>query len=231
LPKKVYEVISDYKPSKKTHLTPNQIKCISLFKKGIRFEPKQMIQDNIEFLSDEKAKDRYHATEAMVFGTLRIAKGLGIIKEIDDKPISFNDFCALESVSYFADQLRGSKNRNLKDGKIASTKKDYLYRLWHFNNWLHGKSFNFKIEKHLTDTTFEITTQSITLDSVEHFLNLFQQPHSNDSDYIKVIKRYLNDEIHSGSSVGYMNMKYASIISYFEKNECELHFKYDPFLE
>ena len=139
------------------------------------------------------------------------------------------DFCQLESVSYFASQLRGSKYRNLKDTrKLSSTKKDYLYRLWEFNNWLHGKSFDFKIEKQLSDNTYQVDTENITLESVDHFLQLFQQPHSNDSDYIKVIKRFLNDEKHKKCSVGYMKLKHVVILSYFEKNECELRFKYDP---
>jgi len=160
---KSYQVLAEFDPKIHTiHLTKTETKCIKLLKKGSVFQPKTMITDNIENLTNELTRDKHHATSCMVFKTLKIAKGLGIIVEVDDKPISFDGFCNLESVSYFADQLRGSKNQNIKETrKIVSTKKDYLYRVWEFNNWLHGKSFNFKTVKHLTETTFEQNTESI----------------------------------------------------------------------
>jgi len=227
---KSYEVLEEFRPSKhKIRLTRTERKCINLLKKGNVFEPKNLIDDNVNYLTAPMTRDKRHATSCMVFKTLKIAKELGILKEVSDKPYSFEEFCNLESVSYFASQLRGSKNRNLKETrKIVSTKKDYLYRLWEFNNWLHGKAFDFKVEKHLSETTFEIKTEKITLENVEHFLELFKQPHSNDSDYIKIIKRFLNDEMHVKCSVGYMKLKHVSILAFFEKNECELRFKYDP---
>jgi len=50
--------------------------------------------------------------------------------------ISFQNFCKLESVSFFMSQLRGNKRRNTIPKSIVSTKKNYLYSLWNFHYWL-----------------------------------------------------------------------------------------------
>ncbi len=230
LPKKTYQVLAEYDPKvHDIHLTKKETRCIQLFKKGDVFEPKTIINDNLDYLTPTDSTSKLFTTRTCVFKTLKIAKGLGIIQEIHDEPISFNDFCEQESISYFADQLRGSKNRNLKENrKLVSTKRDYLYRCWEFNNWLHGQSFDFKVVKHLSESTFEVKTETVTLDGLEHLLTLYKASFNSESDYIKIIKRFLNSESNAKCSAGYMHMKRTAITSYFEKNECELKFKYDP---
>ena len=130
--KRIYKVIEGFDSSKHTEvtLTKMQSKCMNLLKKGEVFEPKNLINDNIDTLSTFTAKDKHNAVSSTVFTTLSIAKGLGIIKEVNDKPISFENFIQQDSIQYFADQLRGSKNKNIKESrKLSSTKKDYLYRI------------------------------------------------------------------------------------------------------
>jgi len=230
LPKKVYQVLEEYNPKKhNVSLRPSQRKCFELLKKGDIFEPKIMIVDNAEYFATASCKDHLNASKHAVFSTLRIARSLGIIKEVDTGVISFNDFCQLESLKYFSEQLRGTKNKYLKVTKTdGSTKKNYLYRCWEFNNWLHGKTFEFKQTKHLTETTFETITEKITVDGLEHLLDLYKKSFNSDSDFIRVIKRFLNDEVNRKCSAGYMKFKRVAILAYFEKNECDLRFKYDP---
>jgi len=225
-----YEVLENFNKKKhKSFFTKSQTKCIELLKKGDKFKPVNLINNNLDYLPTFTATNKHRATSITVFNTLKIAKGLGIVRIVDDKPISFDDFCQLESISYFADQLRGSKNKNLVEKrKLVSTKKDYLYRVWEFNNWLHGKSFDFKMVKHLSESTFETRTEKVTLEGLEHLLNLYKESFQTDSDYIRVIKKFLNDDSHAKCSVGYMKLKHVAIMSFFEKNECDLRFKYDP---
>ena len=64
--------------------TGTQSKCIKLLKKGDVFEPKNLIDDNVDYLTAPLTKDKRHATSCMVFKTLKTAKGLGIIKEVTD---------------------------------------------------------------------------------------------------------------------------------------------------
>ena len=229
MPKRTYEVLQEYDPKKHGELTKMQSRCLSLMKQGDIFEPKDLINDNMDYLSTFVSKNKKYSASHTVFDTLKIAKGLGIIREVDDNPVSFDEFCQIESISYFADQLRGSKNKNLEEKrKVSSTKKDYLYRIWEFNNWLHGKAFEFKTTVYLSDTTFETRKEMVTLEGLDHLLTLYKNSFNADSDYIRVIKRFLNDETHKKCSVSYMKLKHTAISAFFEKNECDLRFKYDP---
>ena len=230
LPNRTYQVLEEYNP-KKHHvkLKPSQLKCIALLKKGDTFEPKNMIVDHADYLATKSAKSKLTASKHVVAETLRIAKELGIVQTFETTVMPFEEFCQLDSIQYFGEQLKGTKTKFLKSVNYdSSTKRNYLYRTWEFNEWLHGKTFEFKQTKHLTETTFETITEKITLDGIEHFLELFKRSFNSDSDFIRVIKRFLNDEMNRKCSVGYMKMKRNAILSYFEKNECELKFKYDP---
>ena len=223
-------MLEEYDPKKhNVKLRPSVLKCITLFKKGDTFEPKDMIVDHADYLASKNAKSKLVASKHVVDNTLKIAKELGIIKEPELDVLPFEEFCQLETIQYFSEQLKGTKTKYLKSVNYdSSTKRNYLYRAWEFNNWLHGKSFEFKQTKHLTETQFEVVTEKITLEGLEHFLELFKRSFNSDSDFIRVIKRFLNDEMNRKCSVGYMKMKRNAILSYFEKNECELKFKYDP---
>ncbi|MHA7647351.1 hypothetical protein [Nitrosopumilus sp. S4] len=225
-----YQVLEEYDPKKhNVKLRPSVLKCITLLKKGDTFEPKNLIVENADYLASKNAKSKLVASKHVVDNTLKIAKELGIIKEPESIGLSFEDFCQLDTVQYFSEQLKGTKTKYLKSVSYdSSTKRNYLYRTWEFNNWLHGKTFEFKQTKHLTETQFEIVTEKITIEGLEHFLELFKRSFNSDSDFIRVIKRFLNDEMNRKCSVGYMKMKRNAILSYFEKNECELKFKYDP---
>ena len=65
---KSYQVLEEFRPSKhKVHLTGTQAKCIKLLKKGDVFEPKTLIENNIDNLTSPLTKDRHHATSCMVF--------------------------------------------------------------------------------------------------------------------------------------------------------------------
>ena len=227
---RTYQVLEEYNP-KKHHvkLRPSQLKCIGLLKKGDTFEPKHMIINNADYLASKSAKSKLVASKHVVDETLKIARGLGIIQTFETVKMPFEDFCQLESIRYFSEQLKGTKTKFLKDsGYDSSTKRNYLYRTWEFNEWLVGKTFEFKQTKHLSETTFETITENIALNGLEHFLELYKKSYNSDSDFIKVIKQFLNDEMNRKCSVGYMKMKRNAILSYFEKNECELKFKYDP---
>ncbi len=142
------------------------------------------------------------------------------------------DFCNLESVQYFLSQLRGNKLKNLEPKSITSdngTKRLYLQANYQFNNWLHGKSFEFSITKQIDIDTFKKTKQLVTLEGLEHLLKRFQNSFNTDSEFIKIVKLYLMDEIHSKCSAKYMSVKHSAITSYFDKNDSPLKFKYNAF--
>jgi len=205
--------------------------CLLLLNKNDVFSQTDFLEKNHKSLGIRK-KLKPDSAKIILNVSIKIAKQIGLLERVDiTHPISFVDFYHLETVDYFAQQLRGSKLRYIKDEKswIKSTRGQYLYRLWKFNNWLVGKSFEFSKIRYIDDNTFKKEKTTITLEGVEHFLKLYQDSINSDSDYIKVIKKYLMDtELHKDSSVIYMKQKHIAITSYFEKNDSPLKFHYNP---
>jgi len=50
-----------------------------------------------------------------------------------------------------------------------------------------------------------------------------------DSDFIRIIKMFLMDDMHKKCSAKYMVNKHCAILSYFEKNNSPIKFKYSPY--
>lgn len=207
--------------------------CLVLLKKDDVFSQTDFLEKNHNSLGIRK-KLKPDSAKIILNVSIKIAKDIGLLERVDNDAnttISFKDFCKLETVDYFAQQLRGSKLKNLKDDKfwIKSTRGQYLYRLLRFNNWLHGRKFEYSKIRYIDNDTFKKERVIIILEGVEHFLKLYQESINSDSDYIKVIKRYLMDkEFHKDSSVIYMKQKHIAITSYFEKNDSPLKFHYNP---
>ena len=168
----------------------------------------------------------------MGWGILRTGLDIGILKQNNEfvAPLAIQDFRCLESVSYWLGQLRGTRFKNTKEAKskLSGTQDQYSYRLWDFNNWLYGKTFEFHQTRQIGEDEFKIIVEKITLQGVEHLLKLYQKPHIIESDYIKILKRYLIDPIHSKKKATTVNVMYNAIKSYFEKNESPIIFKFDP---
>ena len=224
----LYEVIEEYDSAKNyfIHITPTIGKYLALLKKGEKIEPQKFIKQNIE---DATVKASPKSAEQMIYKGLGIGKKLGLLKNIEIYPISFKDFCKLESIEYCASQLKGTNYKHLKAGSNDwSTRKMYLYKLWNFNNWLAGQTFEFS-RMLMTDTdTFKKQSEKIKLDGLEHLLRLLKESYNSDSDFIKIIKRFLLDPIHSHKRASGMTIVHSAIKSYFETNDCPLVFKFNP---
>ena len=231
MPTKYFEVLENFDPKKhsKINAAPSILKCLKLFKKGDIISPKKFAESNSQYLN--KRSTKLNATLYTVDRSIKIAKELGLITIFDERPISYADFCNLDSVQYFLNQLRGSKLKNLKsDGmKENTTKRSYVQQIYRFNNWLHGKSFEFSTTKQIEIDVFKKTKEKSTLDGIEHLLQLFQNSFNTDSEYIKVVKMYLMDQMHEKCSAKYMSVKHSAITSYFDKNDSPLKFKYNPY--
>ena len=191
MPTKYFEVLEDFDPSKlgKINATPSILQCLKLFKKGDIISPKKFAESNGKFLT--KRSSKFSATLYTVDRSIQIAKKLGLLTVFDERPISYADFCQLESVQYFLSQLRGSKLKNLKaDGmKENTTKRSYVQQIYRFNNWLHGKSFEFSTTKQIDIDVFKKTKENIKLEGLEQLLQLYQGSFNTESEYIKVVKR------------------------------------------
>jgi hypothetical protein len=163
---------------------------------------------------------------------VKIEKSLEIINSNDNilpKPLKLNEFVQLESISYFLSQLRKSRFKNISDEnkRFSGTQRRYAYNLLAFNNWLIGKEFDINQTKWVDQDTFKQNKVTVTFRGIEHLLELCKESQNSDSDYIKIIKRFLlDDSIHKNKSSITIDGYYYAITSYFEKNECPLIFKF-----
>jgi len=232
MPTKYFEVVDPYSLKKhgKINDSANVQKCVQLLKKGDIVSINEFALQHAEVLKNRSSEHK--ATLYTVRKGFDFARKNGIVSEFDERPISYDDFCNLESIQYFISQLRGNKLKNLEAKGNTSdngTKRQYIQANYHFNNWLHGKTFEFSITKQIDIDTFKKTKQNVTLEGLEHLLKLYQNSFNVDSEFIKIVKLYLMDQIHSKCSAKYMSVKHSAITSYFDKNDSPLKFKYSPY--
>lgn len=161
---------------------------------------------------------------------MKIGKQIGLIGEVQTAPISFSDFCKLDTVSYMRRQLKETRFKNkmatTKHGG-GGTKRSYSLHLWHFSNWLKGKTITTQTVTPLSKDTQKITTTQNTLDSIEDLIKLYQDSITKGPEFIRIIKEYLMDDIHKNKSQGYMKNIISAIKAYFEKNESSITFRFN----
>jgi hypothetical protein len=229
--KQYYNVIEDFDTKKDYGIKiKNQYrKCLETLRKGDKVNPHEF---TTKHLNEFTTKPRLFQTNRMLtYHSFAIGKKIGMMVESDpqEKGIAmpYDEFCKLETIQYHSDQLRGSRYKNIDPKKLVGTASAYSYRLWHFNNWISGKKFEFNIQIQTGKDTFKRERDFVSIDSVEHLLKMKQEPYSIASDYIKVIKKYLLDPKHDGKRAGSMKIDYGAIKSYFEKNDEPLVFRFD----
>lgn len=225
------KVVEEFDSSKNygIKIRPQFGKVLSTLKKNQLVNPDEFINENLDKFT--KGKRSFETNRLLIYHAFGIGKKIGILKPMSHKDISntisFDDFCKLETVSYFIQQLRGSRFKNLKKTKMGSTQYAYANKLWAFNNWLHDKEFDFHKFVQLADGNYQKRVSKVKLDSVESLLKLYQEPLAVNTDYIRIIKSYLMDSIHKGKRSGTIKLDYNAIKSYFEKNDSPIPFKFD----
>ena len=230
--KQLYKVIDTFDAKKDygTNIRKQYVKCLTTFQKGQTIDPYQFTKEHLNQFT--KKLRPFLTNRQLVYHCITIGKKIGILQPIPMKKlgvaIPYDEFCQLETVQYFREQLRGPRYRNIDPKREMGTSNAYAYRLWHFNNWIHGKTFDFLTEIQTGQNTFQRQIKPVSVDSVEQLLKMYQQPYRVPSDYIKVVKKYLLDPIHKNKRAGSVKIDYCAIKSYFEKNDSPLNFKFDP---
>ncbi|MCH7966087.1 MAG: hypothetical protein IIB02_01510 [Thaumarchaeota archaeon] len=215
---KTYQVIQDFDSKKDYGIKlDNRFKtALSKFQKGETFRPKDI------------AKKLPESNQTLAYDTITFGMKIGILKLVDLEPTSFDEFCQLDSVSYFADQLRGSKYKHQEvKSRKGSTRQLYLYKLWKFNSWLIGKKFKFRRYIATGIDTLKVIDDLIELSGVEDLLKLYQEPHSSDTEFIRTIKTFLLDEHHAGTKASTVSLHYCAIRAYFDRNDSPINFRFD----
>ena len=226
-----YEVVENFDATKDYGIPiKNTIaKCLGAMEKNQRIIPSQFTQENSNKFGRGHAK--ISSNKILTYQSLNIGKKIGMLRILSQNQLSFDDFCELETIRYFKDQLRNHryKNINPKGGPngMSATQKTYLYLLYGFNNWLAGKEFEFSIMTQTGLDTYKKSRQKVRLDNVEHLLKLYQESSNNESEYIKVIKSYLLDPMHHEKKPRTMALFHNAIMAYFAKNDSPIQFKFD----
>ncbi len=204
-------------------------KCLASLRKGQTINPDEFVKAHLnEFTSRELS---LKSNRGLVYHSLSIGKKIGMLRVLTQEEtgysISFKNFCELETVKYFTKQLRGSSHKNLKSKKLGGTAEAYAWKLWKFNEWLHGKTFEFQRFVPKDNGDYKRMQEKITLEGVEHFLRLYQES-EKPQEFSKIIKTYLLDSVHEGKRSKTMKIDISAIKSYFEKNDEALIIRFDP---
>ena len=228
--KQYYEVIEEF-DSKKDYgieMRKQYAECLSVLKKGEKVNPLEIARNYLN--SFTKKPRKFETNKDIAYHSFGIAKKLGMLKSIpkeqENVAMPQDQFYKLETVQYFMRQHRGSRYKNIKPKNDAGTANAYGYKLWQFNNWLAGKTFEFYTQVQIGEDTFRREKKKIQIQDVEHLLKMYQEPFSAKADFLKVIKEYLLDSIHEGKRASTMNLHYCGIKSYFDKNDSPLPFKF-----
>jgi len=219
---KTIEILNDFNPDKnyKIHIRKQISLVLSKLEKGSQYQLAELIDEWDGIVTKKK---NLASTRDVFKQVMRVGKDIGIIKEVIHEPISFDNFCKLDTVSYMRRQLKQTKFRN-EEAKTkhsgGGTRRSYTLLLWHFNTWLHGKTVSIPKIIPVGENLQKVETVQITLDSVEDLLKAYQETNTKGVEIIRLIKEYLMDsDQHSHKSKGYMSNIISSIKAYFEKNE------------
>src|SRR6185312_11630304 len=102
-----------------TNIRSQYAKCLSVLKKGETVNPRKFIDENLNKFT--KGKRSFKSNSQLVYHAFWYGKKIGILKELTHEesgvPISFANFCKLETVSYFIEQLKKSGYKNVEPGK------------------------------------------------------------------------------------------------------------------
>lgn len=226
---KVYEVLKEFDLKKDYGLDIRRQygDCLSVMKKGDKFNSKDFIQEHLNEFTQ-----RRHTIEAnkQVFQkAISIGKKIGVIREILDEsiPISYPDFCKLETVSYFRSQTRGSNRKNLKP-KTDGTRDTYTRHLHYFNNWIYGKTLEYTTQIQVDTDTFKKKLKKVKLKGLEHFLKIYSEGYFDKKPFFKLIKSYFLEPKIKSMGRQTKNIKLFAIKEYFKKNDEPIDLNYDP---
>lgn len=126
---KKYNVLENYDPEKDygIKIQGRLEKCLKLLNKG---ETVSQSETNQRFQKQLGKDGEFNEDTVrwLISRGFSVGEKIGLLEQLDKPAISFKEFCELETVEYFAKQLRGSKFKNLKKpaNKIQSTKMKFI---------------------------------------------------------------------------------------------------------
>lgn len=174
-----YKVLESFDPNRDygIHITRQVSQCLQYLEQGQEFEPKEITlkcqNDTTLMRNPNFIRAKCIVSEAMTIGSR-----IGVLDSVALVPMTFSEFCQLESVQYFKDQLRGFKQNHMEStnqGTLGGTQKLYLNRVWSFSNWLSGREFVITRLHQVDLDVFKKSKEKVILQHAEHLLHLYQE--------------------------------------------------------
>ena len=231
---KTIQILENFDPKKDYHIPiRKQVATIlSELEKGKQYRLVELVEKYDGVITKKK---NLVSTRQVFKHMMKIGKEIGVIEEIVDYAISFENFCELDTVSYMRRQLKQTKFKNPEAKTKHSgggTRRSYSLTLWHFNNWLHGKTITISKVIPVGENLQKIETVKITLDTIEDLLKAYQESSNKGVETIRTVKEYLMDSHqHSHKSKGYMENIIASIRAYFDRNESPIYISFNTSID
>ena len=112
--KKVFKVVDDFNSDNDygVYIYSQQVKCLSVLKKGQVTTQKEFLEKHSNELTVKFSEQP--VIQRLIITSFGIGVKIGVLKKVNNSPITFLDFCKLETVSYFREQLRHSKFKNVE---------------------------------------------------------------------------------------------------------------------
>src|SRR3989304_773566 len=184
--RRTLEVISEYDPKKNygVDIDKRTKKVLTVLKKGDKVSAKEFIDEHLDEFSLHGKKISYHANQQLVYKSFKVGEQIGVLQEIKNNEMPFNEFFNFESIQYCKDQIRGSKFKNLPPKKsTASTQRAYFYHLWDFSKWLTGRTFAYDEYYQQDNNIYKRKTKKVTLKHLDHLLKLYEDSFRNDKPF------------------------------------------------
>lgn len=218
-----YRVLENYDSTKDygIKITKGERAFLEKLNKGQVFRPKEFTLQN----KITKASSSSRSNQIQVYKSLAVAKKIGLLQPVQSN-FTFTDFLKLKSVNYFKEQISSDRHKHNKN-TLSNTQKNYLRQIYVFSNWLTGRECTLSTMTQTGLDTFKKIQKTLRLENVEHFLKLYQDS-TGQSEFVKIIKQYLMDDIHKNKKANTMKIYESTIKEYFAKNDSPINFKFDP---
>jgi hypothetical protein len=148
-------------------------KIIAVFKKDEKFTTRNVLDIITKNVKKEYSDKRL---KSIIEKTISFGKLAGIFEKEDFWKTTFKEFCSKLEISSWINSLRGSHFNHpeacQKSVDILSTQETYGYDLWHFDEWLVGKTLTIQAETIISDGMYKKESKSIEIKGVIHFLQL-----------------------------------------------------------
>ena len=226
---KIIQILKKYDP-KKDYKVPIQGRMAKTILSELESGKKYLLNDLVVQYNKRFNHKNMENTRGVFKNVMKKGKEIGMIKEVQVEPITFDEFCKLETVQYMRSQLKETKTKHAGSTikhTGGGTRRSYSLVCWHFNNWLYGKKITTSQAIPTGLNKYEIKKITKKLNTIEDLLEVRKLATEKDPGIVKFIKKYLLDDIHSHKSRGYMVNIYCGINAYFTKNDYEIKFSFD----